>query len=81
MSIARNSYTDALEQYSVEQKNLATSKKIFDMTATKQKNGLASSSDVTIMNNQYLEIQGKYISSLYHILEAKANLDKALNKY
>lgn len=81
VSVARTTYIDALEQFRIEDKNLKTSKKIFDITTTKQRNGLASSTDVTIANNQYLEIQGKYINSLYRILEAKATLDKALNKY
>lgn len=81
VSVARTSYIDALEEFRVEQKNLSTSKKIFDITRTKQSNGLASSMDVTIANNQYLETQGKYINALYRILEAKATLDKALNKY
>lgn len=81
VSMARATYIDALEQFRVEEKNLKTSKKIFDHITIKQKNGLASSTDVTIANNQYLEIQGRYIGSLYRILEAKATLDKALNQY
>ena len=81
LSVARTTYIDALEQFRVEEKNLATSKKIFDITTTKQRNGLASSMDVTITNNQYLQTQGNYINALYRILEAKATLDKALNKY
>lgn len=81
VSMSRTAYIDALEQFRVEEKNLKTSKKIFDITTIKQKNGLASSLDVTIANNQYLQTQGKYINSLYHILDAKATLDKALNNY
>lgn len=81
VSMARTAYIDALEQFRMEEKNLTTSKKIFDITTTKQKNGLASSMDVTITNNQYLQTQGNYINALYRILEAKATLDKALNKY
>jgi len=81
VSIARTIYIDALEQFQMVQKNIEISKKIFDITATKQKNGLASSLDVTVANNQYLDIQGKYIMALYQILDAKATLDKALNNY
>ncbi len=81
VSVARTSYIDALEQFRVEEKNLNTSKKIFDITTTKQKNGLASSLDVTVANNQYLQTQGNYINALYRILDTKATLDKALNNY
>lgn len=81
VSAARTAYIDALEQFRVEEKNLNTSQKIFDVTTVKQKNGLASSMDVTIANNQYLQTQGKYINSLYNILDAKATLDRALNNY
>ena len=81
VSVSRTRYIDALEQFRTEEKNMAISKKIFDITTEKQKNGLASSMDVTISNNQYLEVQGKYIQALYNILDAKATLDKALNNY
>jgi outer membrane protein len=81
VSVARTTYIDALEQFRTEQKNLDISKKIFDITRTKQKNGLASSLDVTVANNQFLKSQGNYITALYRILDAKATLDKALNNY
>lgn len=81
VSIARTRYIDALEQFRVEEKNLSTSKKIFDITREKQKNGLSSSLDVTMANNQYLQTQGNFINALYNILDAKATLDKALNNY
>ena len=81
VSVARMKYIDALDQFRSEEKNLRISKKIFDITSIKQKNGLASSLEVTVSNNQYLEIQGKYITALYTILDSKATLDKALNNY
>ena len=81
VSVARMKYIDALDQFRSEEKNLKISKKIFDITSIKQKNGLASSLEVTVSNNQYLEIQGKYITALYNILDSKATLDKALNNY
>ena len=81
IAVARTKYIDALDEYVTEEKNLEISKKIFDITRTKQKNGLASSMDVTVSNNQYLEVQGKYVNAIYSILEAKSTLDKALNNY
>lgn len=81
VSMARNAYIDALEQFQTEEKNMSVSKKIFEVTTEKQRNGMASSMDVTVANNQYLNTQGKYIQSIYRILEAKATLDKALNNY
>ncbi|HAW51349.1 MAG TPA: hypothetical protein DCX54_03315, partial [Flavobacteriales bacterium] len=81
VSVARMKYINALEQFRSEEKNLKVSKKIFDNTSEIQKNGLASSMDVTVSNNHYLQIQGKYITALYNILESKATLDKALNNY
>ena len=81
VSVARMKYIDALEQFRTEEKNLTISKKIFDITSTKQMNGLASSLEVTVSNNQYIQVQGKYITALYNILDSKATLDKALNNY
>ncbi|MEQ8324939.1 MAG: TolC family protein [Vicingaceae bacterium] len=81
IAVARAKYIDALDQFKTEEKNLLLSQKIFDITRTKQKNGLASSLEVTVSNNQYLEVQGRYIQALYSILDAKASLDKALNNY
>ena len=81
VSVARTQYIDALEQFRTEEKNLELSKKILDKTTTKQTNGMASSLDVTVANNQYIETQGRYINALYDILKSKSTLDKALNNY
>ncbi len=81
VSNARTSYVDALEQFQTARKNMELSEKILDKTTIKQKNGLASSLDVTVANNQYLESQGNYIQSLFNLLSAKSTLDKALNNY
>ncbi len=57
-------------------RSLALAQKIYDRTALKQKEGLASSFELSQMKNQVLQSQGKYIQALFDLLNAKADLDK-----
>ncbi|MFT6746760.1 MAG: outer membrane protein [Glaciecola sp.] len=54
--------------------------KIYDKTAVKHKEGLASSFELTQIKNQLLEAQGAYINSTFELLNAKVALDKLQNK-
>ncbi len=45
------------------------------------RNGTASSLEVTQAQNQMLSSQTNYYTSILELLQAKNNLDKALNNY
>lgn len=77
---ARAEYTTALESYQNQKKSLALAKTIQQKTSSKFKEGLASSMELTQAENQYFSVQGNYIQSIFKLLNAKAKLDKALNK-
>lgn len=76
-------YTNALNNLSTKSTNLDNAKKslgiadkIYSRTALKHKEGMASSFELSQMKNQVLQSQGKYIQSLFDLLNAKADLDK-----
>ena len=66
--------------YQNAQKSLGIAQKIYNRIVIKHKEGLASSFELTQMKNQLLQSQGGYISALFGILNAKAELDKLQNK-
>ena len=76
-------YTNALNNLSTKSINFDNAKrslkianKIYTRTQVKHKEGLASSFELSQMKNQVLQTQGKYIQSLFNLLNAKAELDK-----
>ena len=66
--------------YKNSKKSLSIAQKIYDRTAIKHKQGMASSFELMQMKNQFLQSQGSYISALFDLLNAKAELDKLQNK-
>lgn len=73
ISVKYSSYVNA-------KKSMEIAQKIFETTEAKHKEGLASSFELSQMKTQLLESQGKYIQSLFDLLNAKAELDKLQNK-
>lgn len=78
---ARNQFQNAYEKYQTQQKNVALTKKIYDRTRIKYKEGMASSLDLTQANNQYLDSNSAYTNAILELLNAKVTLDKTLNNY
>jgi len=78
---AQIEFNTAYTQSNIERKNMKLAKKILDKTIVMHKEGIASSTDVTVANNQYLTTQGNYYSSIFELLKSKSKLDKALNNY
>ncbi|MCH8317425.1 MAG: TolC family protein [Bacteroidetes bacterium] len=78
---AQIEFNTAYTQSKIEGKNMKLAKKILDKTIVMHKEGIASSTDVTVANNQYLTTQGNYYSSIFELLKSKSKLDKALNSY
>ena len=70
----------AYEKFLNEKANQELSKKIYDKTLVKYKEGMASSMDLTQANNQYLTAQTNYFNALLELLTAKNKLDNLLNR-
>ncbi|MBN1597172.1 MAG: TolC family protein [Bacteroidales bacterium] len=73
-------YMSAFETYENERKNFDLSKKILDNTTAKYQEGMVSSMDLTLANNQYLEAQLTLSTAVLSLLNAKVALDKAYSK-
>ena len=80
-SIAKLELQTAFDTYQTQKKNLALTEKIQQNTVIRYKEGIASSIELTQVQNQYLQTQGNYISSIFQLLNAKTKLDKAHNNY
>jgi len=77
---ARYDFSNALEKYRSDQKNLEISRKVVRVTKTKFDEGMASSLELTQVNDQYLDALGSYTNSMVELLNAKITLDILLNK-
>lgn len=78
---AKSEYLFAFNQYETMNKNLALAERIYDKVKSKYDEGINSSLDLTQANNQLLETQGNFINASFQLINAKVNLDKALNNY
>jgi outer membrane protein TolC len=73
-------FTNAVEKYRSDQKNLDLSEKVVRVTNAKYVEGLASSLELTQVNNQYLTALTNYVSSMVEVLNAKIKIDQLMNK-
>jgi outer membrane protein len=76
---AQNNYQTAYAKYLNEKKNIELSKKIYEKTLLKYKEGISSSMDLTNAHNQYLNAQSNYSTSVFSLLSAKTKIDKLLS--
>jgi len=72
-------FSNALEKFRSDKKNLELSEKVVRVTKTKYEEGLASSLELTQVNNQYLQALTNYTSSMVELLNAKIKLDVLMN--
>lgn len=77
---ARGDFETAYETYLTETDNLKLSKKIYNKTMIKYKEGFASSLDVTQAHNQYLQAVNGYTTAVSDVLNARTSLEIILNK-
>lgn len=77
---AQYDYNTALQSYLNEQENFELSERVFNKATIRFKEGLVSALDLSLINNQYLEAQLTYASSIQELLMAKVAIDKAFNK-
>jgi len=73
-------YNTALANYYNERENINLSKNVFDKATTRFQEGMVSSLDLSLFNNQYLQAQLTYATAIQELLTKKIALDKAFNK-
>jgi outer membrane protein TolC len=78
---ANITYANALDQFKLKKENLDLAKKVKDKALIKYKEGVGSSLEVTTTENQYLQIQADYISSLLNLFNAKIAINKLTNNF
>jgi outer membrane protein len=80
LNMANNKYYNALEKFDVTAQNAKLSRNVFENTSKKYKVGMASSMELTMANNTFLQSQSDNISALYELLTSKIELDKIVNE-
>jgi outer membrane protein TolC len=73
-------FANAVEKYRSDKKNLDLSEKVVRVTSAKYVEGLATSLELTQVNNQYLTALTNYTSSMVEVLNAKIKIDQLMNK-
>lgn len=81
MNQARASFNTALEKYQNEQQNLELARRILQRTTIMQREGLASSLELTQANEQLLTTQGNYLNAIFELLNARNDMQRALGVY
>lgn len=74
---AKMNFNFANETVTTAKKSLELADRIQQKTLTKYKEGFGSSLDLNQAQTQYLTAQSNYVNSLYNLLNAKAEMDKA----
>lgn len=77
---AKSDLQVAFDKYNNEKTNLMLSKRIYEKTLTKYKEGVSSSMDLTQVNIQYLTAQSNYYQAVMKLLSAKNKMERILSK-
>lgn len=77
---AKNEMISAYDTYNNVKRNLELTKRIYDKTLIKFKEGLSTSMDLTQAQGQFLTAQSEYIKNLNSLLTAKNKLTKLTNQ-
>lgn len=75
---ARNNYQTAYTNFMNNRQSMDLSRKIYDKTVIKFREGVSSSQELTQIQNQFLTAETNYYSSLLNLLRSKAELDRIL---
>jgi outer membrane protein len=75
---ALSSYQTAYSNFTTSKESNILSKKVFDKTVIKYKEGVSSSFELSQNQSQYLSSETSYYSSILTLLNAKAKLDRIL---
>ena len=77
---SKSAYTYSLSSYQTSKENLKLAERIYKKMQIKYEEGVSTSLELTQANSQLLDNQGNFINSAIQLINAKSNLDKALNK-
>jgi outer membrane protein TolC len=75
---AWNSYQTAFSNFTTNHESMDLSKKVYDRTVIKYREGVSSSFELAQNQNQFLLAETNYYNSLLSLLIAKAKLDRIL---
>jgi outer membrane protein TolC len=74
----KSNYISALNKYNTTKDNLNLADKIYKRSLIKYNEGILSSLELTQAQNQFLQSQTNYYSSIIELTSAKAALEKIL---
>lgn len=74
----RYNLRNAQESYEIQKKNIDVSQRVFDNITKKYEQGLSSSLELTMANNNLLTAQSNYIGAILNLLDAQDSLQKLL---
>ncbi|WP_195715273.1 TolC family protein [Ancylomarina sp. 16SWW S1-10-2] len=80
LSISHNSLVNAKANYENDLKGLEIARRIYDKTLIKFNEGVSTSTDLSNIEEQYLNSHTAYINSTLNLLNSKIAFDKALGK-
>ena len=75
---AKSSYQTAFNNFTTNKESLALSKKVYEKSVIKYKEGVSTSFELTQNQNQFLTAESNYYNSVLSLLNAKAKLDRIL---
>ncbi len=75
---ARNSYQSAYSNFTTNHESMDLSKKVYERTVIKYREGVSTSFELAQNQNQFLTAETNYYNSLLSLLNAKAKLDRIL---
>jgi len=78
--VSQSNYLNAISNYNHQQNNLVLSKKIYDKTLIKYKEGLVSSIELSEAGTNYLETSTNLSQSIYNLLISNLNYQRSLGK-
>lgn len=76
----RTNYRNALDEFNAQQENLELAQRIFDVATEKYNEGVGSSLELENSQSGLYETQFSYITAFLQLVQAKADLEKALEK-
>jgi outer membrane protein TolC len=76
---AKSSYQTAYSNYLTNKESLDLSKKVYDKSVIKYKEGVSTSFELTQNQAQFLTAESNYYNSVLSMLNAKAKLDRILS--
>ena len=76
--MAKSNFASALEQLDTSTENIDLASRIREKTLIKYNEGLASSMELTTAENQLIQAQAEYISTLFNAMNVKLEMKKVL---